>query len=434
MTGYRRGRLRRGSVVRFPFVLAALLLATFATGARAQAPYFPSAGDGWERRAPDQVGMNADRLAAAVAMVTEWSQPRDLLEMHSRTFGREPMGEAIGPFMVRGPASGVVIRNGYIVAEWGEPHRVEPTYSVSKSFVSTTVGLAYDRGMIRDVNDRVRDYFAPVVALRGPLGAGASSMPMPIPMHGAAPVAGDPAAAPEAGARAAWDAFEVITPFESERNSRITWDNLLRQTSDWDGTLWGKPDWVDRPGRDIEAHRNRARNEPGAVWTYNDVRVNLLALASLNVWRRPLPEVLKEYVMDPIGASNSWRWFGYDNSWVVMDGRLVQSVAGGAHWGGGMWINAWDMARFGLLTLHRGRWGERQILSDEWVSMALSPTEPQPTYGFMNWYLRRGDTSFRHVGTGNTIHVYPEHDLVVVTRWVGNETPVMNAIIAAIEQ
>ena len=75
-----------------------------------------------------------------------------------------------------------------------------------------------------------------------------------------------------------------------------------------------------------------------------------MALAALNVWRRPLPQVLKENIMDPIGASSTWRWFGYENSWVVLDGSLVQSVTGGGHWGGGMYINAYDMARFGYLS------------------------------------------------------------------------------------
>ena len=58
--------------------------------------------------------------------------------------------------------------------------------------------------------------------------------------------------------------------------------------------------------------------------------------------------------MDPINASQTWRWFGYENSWVVMDGAAVQSVSGGGHWGGGMFISARDQARFGYLTLRRG--------------------------------------------------------------------------------
>jgi len=36
---------------------------------------------------------------------------------------------------------------------------------------------------------------------------------------------------------AALDAFEVILPFESERNAPITWDQFPRETSDWKGEL-----------------------------------------------------------------------------------------------------------------------------------------------------------------------------------------------------
>jgi CubicO group peptidase (beta-lactamase class C family) len=49
----------------------------------------------------------------------------------------------------------------------------------------------------------------------------------------------------------------------------------------------------------------RPRNKAGTVYKYNDTRTNALALAALNLWRRPLPQVLKERIMDPIGASNT---------------------------------------------------------------------------------------------------------------------------------
>jgi CubicO group peptidase (beta-lactamase class C family) len=163
------------------------------------------------------------------------------------------------------------------------------------------------------------------------------------------------------------------------------------------------------------------------VYKYNDTRVNLLALASLHVWRRPLPQVLKEHVMDVIGASNTWRWYGYKDSWINMDGVMVQSVSGGGHFGGGMWISARDLARFGLMTLHRGKWKDRRILSEQWVRMALTPTPVQRTYGFMNWFLNTDRAlwpsapaaSFAHIGAGrNMVYVDPERDLVVVLRWI----------------
>ena len=386
------------------------ILALSTASAAAQSVYYPGPGDDWIRRSPREVGMDSMRLVDAVAFATqrESRAPRDLELAHYQSFGREPFGEGIGPFKERGDPTGVIVRRGYIVATWGDPDRVDMTFSVTKSFLSTTVGLAYDRGLIKNLKAPVGAYVAPIVLA----GAGAR----------------------EPGGRVGDRAGRlgesmVQQPFETPHNRRITWDDLLRQTSDWEGTLWGKPEWADRPGPNPSEWRTRKRNDPGTTYEYNDVRVNVLALAALEVWRRPLPQVLKEHVMDPIGASNTWRWHGYENSWVVLDGQAVQSVSGGGHWGGGMFINARDMARFGYLTLRRGRWRDKQILSENWVRQALTPTTPQPTYGFMNWFLNTDRkfipsapaSAFAHMGNGtNMIYVDPENDLVVVARWIEN--------------
>ena len=134
--------------------------------------------------------------------------------------------------------------------------------------------------------------------------------------------------------------------------------------------------------------------------------------------------------MDPIGASDTWRWNGYRNSWVMVEGQRIQSVSGGGHWGGGMWISARDQARFGLMSLARGRWAGRQIISEDWVKMATTPGELNPNYGFMNWTLNTNQNlmpnapadSFFHSGAGtNRIWVVPSLNLVVVLRWVGAE-------------
>jgi CubicO group peptidase (beta-lactamase class C family) len=361
--------------------------------------YYPGQGDDWERRAPAQVGMDGRLLddAIAFAKANESGNPRDLALEHEVLFGREPHSDGIGLFKTRGDLTGVIVRHGYIVAEWGEPMRVDMTFSMTKSFLSTTVGLAYDRGLIRDLNHRVQ-------------------------------------------------AYVPTDEFGSPHNSTITWDHLLRQTSDWEGTLWGKPDWADRPPAQssLVEYVNRTRNAPGTSWKYNDVRVNVLALAALHVWRRPLPQVLREYVMDPIGASNTWRWHGYGNSWVLLDGQMMQSVSGGGHWGGGMFISARDQARFGLLTLRRGKWKDKQILSEAWVSMALTPTPVQTGYGFMNWYLNTDQKrwpsapagTFCHMGSGtNAACQIPEYDLVVVARWIqgGAMDEFLKRVVASVQ-
>lgn len=367
-----------------------VVLAFISACARAQS-YYPDAT--WQHKAPAEVGMDAARLKDAVdfAIAAEVKNPRDLTLNHYQTFGREPHGEAIGPIKDRGDPTGVIVRRGYIVAEWGEPLRVDMTHSVTKSMLSSIIGIAFDRGMIRNLDDLVRDYVPPIQVKDGGL----------------------------------------IYPFETPHNRTITWDHMLRQTSDWEGTLWGKPDWADRPGEKKEEWLTRPRNKPGTVYKYNDVRVNALALATLQVWRRPLPQVLKETIMDPIGASNTWRWFGYDNSWVVLDGEVVQSVSGGGHWGGGMFINAYDMARFGYFTLRRGKWRDRQLLSDRWITLALTPTPAQPGYGFMNFFNNRDGklfpngprNAYAHLGNGtNMVYVDPDNDLVAVVRWIDNKS------------
>ena len=366
------------------------------SNAERQAIYYPGQGEDWERRAPAQVGLDARQLEEAIAFAkaSEAKQPRDLEAAHYQSFAREPHGEGIGPFKTRGDPAGVILRRGYIVAEWGDPHRVDMTFSVTKSFLSTTVGLALDRGLIRSVEDRAASSMAPIELVMR---------------------------------ESATNGESALLPFETPHNRKITWDHLLRQTSDWEGTLWGKPEWADRPTGEPSEWRTRARLEPGSAYEYNDVRVNVLALAALNVWRRPLPQVLKELVMDPIGASQTWRWYGYENSWVLIDGVAMQSVSGGGHWGGGMFISARDQARFGYLTLRRGKWKEKQLLSEAWVRMALTPTPAQPTYGFMNWFLNTDRkflpsapaSAFAHLGAGtNVVYVDPEHDLVIVARWI----------------
>lgn len=374
--------------------------------------YFPGIDADWKKKTPAEAGFDESRLKEAIAycIAQESSNPRSMEASHYQSFGlREPFGDGIGPFKDRGDVSGVVVHKGFIVAEWGDPFRVDMSHSVTKSFLSTTIGLAVDKGLIRSVHDTVWKYVPPVLPYQA------------IPVADKAANFGKP---------------HMLALFDTPHNRKITWDHLLRQVSDWEGTLWGKPEWADRPGPKPSEWTTRPRNTPGSVYEYNDVRVNALALAGLSVWRRPLPQVLKEYIMDPIQASNTWRWYGYENSFVVLDGQVMQSVSGGGHWGGGMIIHARDMARFGYLTLRNGKWKNQQLLSESWVKMATTPTAAEPTYGFMNWFLNTDKkllpsappNAFYHLGNGtNMIYVDRDNDLVIVARWINSSS--MNEVI-----
>jgi CubicO group peptidase (beta-lactamase class C family) len=160
---------------------------------------------------------------------------------------------------------------------------------------------------------------------------------------------------------------------------------------------------------------------------YNDVRVNVLALALMQVWRRPLPQVLKENIMDKIGASTTWRWFGYKNAWAEIDGLNMKSVTGGGHSGGGLFISTEDMARFGLLFLNKGLWEGERLLSETWINKATTPSIPNVNYGFMWWLNKKGKRHWTGVSEniyyaagfgGNFIVIDNKNNLVVVTRWL----------------
>ncbi len=394
-----------------PLILIFSVVAFFASGQRQKpatpAIYFPGPDAEWKRMTPSEASFDEARLKEAITYCInqETKGPRSMEQSHYQTFGqREPFSNAIGPFKDRGDVCGMIVHKGCIVAEWGDPFRVDMTHSVTKSFLSTVIGLAVDRGMIRSVDDTVWKYVPPILPYNpNPVADKASNYLEP----------------------------QMLTPFETPHNRKITWNHLLRQVSDWEGTLWGKPEWADRPSQKQSEWMTRPRNIPGTVYEYNDVRVNVLSLAGLSVWRRPLPQVLKEYVMDPISASNTWRWYGYENSYVIVDGQIIQSVSGGGHWGGGMFINARDMARFGYLTLNKGKWNNQVLLSENWVKMATTPTPAEPTYGFMNWFLNTDKkllastpaTAFYHVGNGtNIVYVDRENDLVIVARWISNNS------------
>jgi CubicO group peptidase (beta-lactamase class C family) len=376
--------------LRLATFLLAFCLAPFPLQSQTKSAYYPASGDRWQRRRPEDLGMDSALLDQAVAYAKGGGStiPADFstqVEMFGRVLGPLPK--------TRGETNGIIIRHGYIVAEWGDTNQVDPTYSAAKSFLSTLAGLAIDRGLIKSVHDPMKQY------------------------------------ATDGG-------------YDSPHNAKITWEEHLHQTSEWEGSMWGKNSnflGVEAFGK--TQGRPREIREPGTFWEYNDVRINRMSLTLLEVWQKPLPQVLKDEIMDRIGASNTWRYHGYSNSQVVINGKKMDSVSGGTRWGGGLWISARDEARFGYLILRRGKWRDRQIISENWIRQATTPAAIGPDYGYLWWlntkqklYPSAPATSFAALGYGsNTIWIDPEHDLVVVWRWHQDGDELVKRILAAVK-
>lgn len=345
-----------------------------------QQTYFPPRGE-WAEKTPAEVGVDPRKINRVIDFALEHAldAPEDPRAMIALSFASEPYHQTRGPTRKRGTPAGMIIKNGYVIGKWGDTRRVDMTFSVAKSYLSTVAGLAVDDGLITDLNHRVADYV--------------------------------------------WDGT-----FDGDHNSKITWHHLLNQSSDWYGTLFGMSDWADRPPEDggVDDWRYRELREPGTTFEYNDVRINVLAYALLQVIRQPIPAFFNKRIMVPIGASTTWRWYGYDNSWVEIDGTKVQSVSGGGHYGGGIFISTEDHARFGYLFLRDGNWDGRQLISKQWIDKVRKPSAANESYGYL-WWLNKGkekaegvseDVYFAAGAGGNYIIIDQEHDLLVVTRWL----------------
>lgn len=343
-----------------------------------QSLYFPDSL--WQTKSPSEVKMNAKLVDSAIsfAIHNESKTDYDLRVAILKAYANEPNFRIAGPTRDRGKPACIIIKNGYIIAQWGDVKRADMTFSVTKSFLSTIAGLARDNNLIKNTHDQVNENIQDDI-------------------------------------------------FKSPHNAKITWDHLLTQTSDWSGCLFDVCDWADRPPKDgsVDDWKNRKLIDPGTNFEYNDVRVNLLAYSLLQVWRKPLPVVLKEKIMDPIGASTTWRWYGYDNSFVNVDGIMMQSVSGGGHFGGGLFISTLDQARFGLLFVRNGKWKNQQLISQQWIKDAVKPSTVNKSYGYM-WWLNE-ENHLKDVSKkiyyaegfgGNTILVDKENDLVIVSRWL----------------
>ncbi len=357
-------------------LLALALAAALAPALAAQTKtYFPARGS-WQHKSPAEVGMDAAKLQEAVewaeAHGSTWDFERDQVRVFGTTLGSLPAHRA--------PTNGIILRHGYIVAEFGDTKANDPVYSAAKSFLSTTASLAFAKGSIQDVNDPVVKY-----------------------VH-------------DGG-------------YDSPHNARITWKNHLQQESEWEGELWGKnANFLGAEAFGRGEMKPREIHDPGTYYEYNDVRINRLALSLARVFGAGLPEVLKTNIMDPIGASNEWLWHGYGaKSTVEIKGKAVESVSGGTRWGGGLWINSDDLARFGLLILNKGNWEGKQLVSEQWIKDATTPSEHGPDYGYLWWLNTKQKqwpsgpkTSFAAIGNGgNIVWIDPDHDIVLVWHWAG---------------
>ncbi len=98
--------------------------------------------------------------------------------------------------------------------------------------------------------------------------------------------------------------------YQGAHNSQIRWDHLLRQTSDWQGTLWVESDWADRPeGKTPTDWPHRPLRTPGSYYT-------IQRCTGRTCWRYPP-------CMSGVNLCPSVKRTDHDTHWRFIDLALV---------------------------------------------------------------------------------------------------------------
>jgi CubicO group peptidase (beta-lactamase class C family) len=244
--------------------------------------------------------------------------------------------------------------------------------SITKSVVALLVGIAFDRGWLKDLDAPMFSYFPEYADLRTP------------------------------------------------EKDRITLRHLLSMTSglDWPerAVSINNPANIVRQAR-IETDPYCAVLErsveaaPGTAWNYNGGGVWLLGLILQKVSGQPLDQFTNDALFEPLGIKD-WAWERFSN--------------GHPYASGGLQLRPRDLAKLGQLVLDDGVWHGHQIVSAGWIKQMTTRRSPAGMrfgfargYGYL-WWLGRSSIDTRDidwVGSlgwgGQRLYAVPKLSVVV---------------------
>lgn len=195
----------------------------------------------------------------------------------------------------------------------------------------------------------------------------------------------------------------------------ITVKHLLTMTSGLDGGLVdGTPGWdideISARGEPVveEVLQAPLVAGPGTIFSYNHGAAHVLSAVIAAIAGKPAGDVAAQRLFAPLGIER-WEW---------------PTDPQGHHWGcGHLRLAPRDLVKLGLLYLRGGAWNGGRILGAAYVRAATAPLRwdggvPEPgSYGLLWWVAERSSPRmyFAAGHGGQYVIVAPELDLVVVT-------------------
>jgi CubicO group peptidase (beta-lactamase class C family) len=179
---------------------------------------------------------------------------------------------------------------------------------------------------------------------------------------------------------------------------RVTLRHLLTMTSGLPRMRDSSVGFVD--DKNAFAVRATPTREPGTAWAYSNEGAQLLSPILDKAAGEPIQEYARRRLFEPLG---------------MRDTRLHADLAGHAWTYGDMETTPRDLARVGLLMLHRGKWDDAQIVPTAWVDSATRPSQAfNLRYGLLWWIDPEAGAFAGHGHLDTHLHVIPGSDLVVV--------------------
>jgi CubicO group peptidase (beta-lactamase class C family) len=334
-----------------------------------QRDYWPTTE--WRTASPESQGMSSTALAEV------------------QTFGEDPDSVLTGV---------AVVRHGYLVYERYFQNFHAGSYqtlnSITKSVVSTLVGIATGRGLIPSIDEPISTWFP-----------------------------------------------EMATLDLDPRSRQITLRHLLTMTGGWSHDEYP----IDRFATDQDVVRGSLRraiaHEPGTSFWYDNQGAHLVSILLSRAAGMSTPAFAQEALLGPLGIwtddtpravwrtkqGGQHRWHRFAN-WDEQSG-LPWKVDALGHAAGyaGLHFTVREMAKFGYLWLNNGVWDGDQIVPEDYVAAATKPQSMggkpgEANYGYLWWTLAADPhgTYFGLGAGGQYLFVSPELDLIAAVASSGS--------------
>jgi len=318
------------------FLASFLIIAFFYSYATASVNSYPT--DGWQISTPESQGLHSKLL---LEMMT-----------HIKKNGYNIQ-------------SVTIVRNGYIVLDAymypfkdGQKHEM---YSATKSVTSALIGIAIDKGYIKDVNQTITELFPDRKI------SNLDNLKRSISLK---------------------DLLMMASGLDCNDATANKWAGTIsmKKSSDWTQYTLNLP----------------MAQTPGEYFHYcNGVSHLLSAIIHESTGMKTI-DFAKMYLFDPLGIKNI-EW-----------GESPEGTTNGF---AGLRMQPKDMAKIGLLYLNNGKWGNKQIISAEWIEESTRPYIDGrwngEDYGYQWWVNPAG--FYSAVGMyGQAIYVLPGKNLIAV--------------------